>query len=109
MAPQNHPPESNRSSGRIDATAQAESRSSIDPDEALRNGWFEMWYQPKIDLKGKCLAGAEALARLHHPRLGILLPAAFLPGAGGGEHLPTGRACLDCGPAQLEQIRRGWI
>ena len=84
MAPQNHPPESNRSSGRIDATAQAESRSSIDPDEALRNGWFEMWYQPKIDLKRKCLAGAEALARLHHPRLGILLPAAFLPCAPEG-------------------------
>ena len=43
------------------------------------NNWFEIWYQPKIDLKRKCLAGAEALARIHHPQLGILLPGSFLP------------------------------
>jgi EAL domain-containing protein (putative c-di-GMP-specific phosphodiesterase class I) len=47
--------------------------------DALRNNWFEIWYQPKIDLKRKCLAGAEALARLHHPQLGILPPGGFLP------------------------------
>ncbi len=47
--------------------------------EALRNNWFEIWYQPKIDLKRKCLAGAEALARIRHPQLGILLPGSFLP------------------------------
>src|ERR1700680_2087602 len=47
--------------------------------EALRNNWFEIWYQPKIDLKRKCLAGAEALARIHHPQLGVLLPGSFLP------------------------------
>jgi EAL domain-containing protein (putative c-di-GMP-specific phosphodiesterase class I) len=47
--------------------------------EALRNHWFEIWYQPKIDLKRKCLAGAEALARIHHPELGVLLPGSFLP------------------------------
>ena len=47
--------------------------------EALRNNWFEIWYQPKIDLKRKCLAGAEALARIRHPELGVLLPGSFLP------------------------------
>jgi EAL domain-containing protein (putative c-di-GMP-specific phosphodiesterase class I) len=47
--------------------------------EALRNDWFEIWYQPKIDLKRKCLAGAEALARIRHPELGVLLPGSFLP------------------------------
>ena len=47
--------------------------------EALRNNWFEIWYQPKIDLKRKCLAGAEALARIHHPQLGVLQPGNFLP------------------------------
>ena len=46
---------------------------------ALRDGWFEMWYQPKIDLKRKCLAGAEALARIRHPRFGELPPGSFLP------------------------------
>ncbi len=47
--------------------------------EALRNNWFEIWYQPKIDLKRKCLAGAEALARIHHPQFGVLQPGNFLP------------------------------
>lgn len=49
--------------------------------EAIANGWIEFWYQPKIDLRRKHLAGVEALARCRHPELGILLPAAFLPGA----------------------------
>src|SRR3984957_11410759 len=46
--------------------------------EALRNQWFEIWYQPKVDLKRKCLAGAEALARIRHPEHGVLLPGGFL-------------------------------
>ena len=48
-------------------------------EEALRTGWLEMWYQPKIDLRRKCLAGAEALARIRHPQHGLLWPEAFLP------------------------------
>jgi EAL domain-containing protein (putative c-di-GMP-specific phosphodiesterase class I) len=51
--------------------------------EALRKSWFEIWYQPKIDLKRKSLAGAEALARIRHPELGVLLPANFPPGDDG--------------------------
>ncbi len=58
----------------------ARPRPRIEIEEALRNGWFEMWYQPKIDLKRKCLAGAEALARIRHPRFGVLLPGSFIPG-----------------------------
>src|SRR5438105_838726 len=55
-------------------------RPNIEIREALRNNWFQIWYQPKIDLKRKCLAGAEALARICHPTLGVLLPGTFLPG-----------------------------
>jgi EAL domain-containing protein (putative c-di-GMP-specific phosphodiesterase class I) len=55
-------------------------RPRIEIDEALDKGWCEIWYQPKIDLNRKCLAGAEALARIHHPTLGVLLPGSFLPG-----------------------------
>jgi EAL domain-containing protein (putative c-di-GMP-specific phosphodiesterase class I) len=54
-------------------------RPRIAVAEALRNNWFEIWYQPKIDLKRKCLAGAEALARIHHPQLGVLQPGNFIP------------------------------
>ena len=54
-------------------------RPHIEITDALRNNWFEIWYQPKIDLKRKCLAGAEALARIRHPAFGVLLPGSFLP------------------------------
>ena len=49
--------------------------------EALKNNWVEFWYQPKIDLRRKQLAGAEAFARVCHPEHGILLPGSFMPGA----------------------------
>jgi EAL domain-containing protein (putative c-di-GMP-specific phosphodiesterase class I) len=58
----------------------ASAAAPISLDEALRNGWLEIWYQPKIDLKRKCLAGAEALARIRHPQQGMLWPESFLPG-----------------------------
>ena len=51
----------------------------ISVEDALRNEWLEIWYQPKIDLKRKCLAGAEALARIRHPQDGMLWPETFLP------------------------------
>jgi EAL domain-containing protein (putative c-di-GMP-specific phosphodiesterase class I) len=48
-------------------------------DEALREMGLEVWYQPKIDIKQRCLAGAEAFARIRDPEKGVLLPASFLP------------------------------
>ena len=60
-------------------SVNAAARPRIAIAEALRNNWFEIWYQPKIDLKRKCLAGAEALARIHHPQFGVLQPGNFLP------------------------------
>lgn len=50
-------------------------------DDALKNGWIETWYQPKINLRKKQLVGAEAFARMRHPQHGILPPSAFMPGA----------------------------
>jgi EAL domain-containing protein (putative c-di-GMP-specific phosphodiesterase class I) len=47
----------------------------------LQRDWLELFYQPKIDLKTRRLAGAEGLIRGRHPSRGILSPAAFLPGA----------------------------
>lgn len=49
--------------------------------EALGNGWIEFWFQPKIDLRRKQLAGVEAFARCRHPHSGVLLPGSFMPGA----------------------------
>jgi DNA-binding response OmpR family regulator len=42
-------------------------------DEALKGNWVEFWYQPKIDLRKKQLAGVELFARIRHPERGILL------------------------------------
>jgi len=50
-----------RSAGRASAAAHLD-RGGV--AEQL----VEIWYQPKIDLRRKCLAGAEALARIHHPQ-----------------------------------------
>jgi len=60
-------------------SSSAEPLPQVSIAEALRDGWFKSWYQPKIDLKRKCLAGAEAVMRIHHPELGPLLPGAFVP------------------------------
>jgi EAL domain-containing protein (putative c-di-GMP-specific phosphodiesterase class I)/CheY-like chemotaxis protein len=49
--------------------------------EALQNDWIEFWYQPKIDLRKKKLAGIEAFARMRHPQDGLVLPAAFMQDA----------------------------
>jgi EAL domain-containing protein (putative c-di-GMP-specific phosphodiesterase class I) len=54
-------------------------RPVIEIDDALREGWFEFWYQPKINLTRKYLAGAEAIARLRHPAFGVMLPGSFEP------------------------------
>jgi EAL domain-containing protein (putative c-di-GMP-specific phosphodiesterase class I) len=62
-----------------DATPRVRARG-VSLLEALRENWVELWYQPKIDLRHKCLAGAEALARIRHPEQGILLPGSFIPG-----------------------------
>lgn len=51
----------------------------IDLEAMLRKNWLEVWYQPKIDLKGMRFCGAEGLVRCRHPEKGIILPAAFLP------------------------------
>lgn len=54
----------------------------IDVEQALHNGWLELWYQPKIDLKRMALRGAEALIRMRHPTWGVVPPASFIPSDG---------------------------
>jgi EAL domain-containing protein (putative c-di-GMP-specific phosphodiesterase class I) len=49
----------------------------VDMAEAVREGWLELWYQPKIDARALVMRGAEALLRVHHPAWGIVPPAYF--------------------------------
>lgn len=47
--------------------------------EALKDDLFEVYYQPKIDVKKDRLTGMEALVRLNHPKLGLIGPNEFIP------------------------------
>ena len=42
--------------------------------DVLDRGWFELFYQPKIELKTMRLVGAEGLVRARHPTRGCPLP-----------------------------------
>lgn len=46
---------------------------------ALANHQLELFYQPKVNCRKGTVVGAEALVRWHHPVLGLVSPAEFLP------------------------------
>ena len=80
------------------ASSKTPAQREDDLENALRNGYLELWYQPKIDLNSGLVCGAEALIRLRHPERGILLPSVFLPVPGDPRHSPLAnfvmRRCL---------------
>ena len=47
--------------------------------EALKNKEFQVYLQPKYDLRNQNIIGAEALVRWNHPKDGLLPPAVFIP------------------------------
>jgi diguanylate cyclase (GGDEF)-like protein len=47
--------------------------------QAIVNEEFELYYQPQIDLRSGRICGLEALLRWHHPQLGAISPARFIP------------------------------
>ena len=52
-----------------------------DFEKSLLNNEFEVYYQPKFNVKGDkpYLSSAEALIRWFHPTLGLISPAGFIP------------------------------
>ena len=71
-----------------EAAAQPEpADGKITLADVLARDWFELFYQPKIELKTMRLYGAEALVRARHPQRGVLPPGVFLPGAGEADML----------------------
>ena len=54
-------------------------RMKGDIERALKNGEFEVYYQPKFNIKANRFVGAEALVRWNHPEKGLLAPGAFIP------------------------------
>lgn len=47
--------------------------------DAIRESEFELFYQPKVNMRSGSVIGFEALIRWNHPERGLLVPAAFLP------------------------------
>lgn len=47
--------------------------------QAVQHSELELHYQPLIELASGTLRGVEALLRWHHPQLGMLAPATFIP------------------------------
>ena len=72
----------------------APTAARVDLGEALNNNWVEFWFQPKIDLRKKRLAGLESFARVRDPEFGVLPPAAFMPGATDDEVLRLSELAL---------------
>ncbi|MBI3369003.1 MAG: EAL domain-containing protein [Burkholderiales bacterium] len=80
-------------------------RRKIAVEQALRGaagrGEFELAWQPRVEIDGWQLTGAEALARWRHPELGVVSPVEFIASAEeSGAILEIGawvleQACLD--------------
>ncbi len=47
--------------------------------QALKENEFELYYQPKVNMKTGEIVGAEALIRWNHPEKGLVPPLDFLP------------------------------
>lgn len=60
---------------------EAQHRLQQDLREGLARGEVRAWLQPIVSAAHGAVVGFEALARWHHPTLGILPPEYFLPAA----------------------------
>ncbi len=47
-------------------------------EQALNQNEFELFFQPKVDMRKGTILGAEALIRWQHPERGLLMPGEFL-------------------------------
>lgn len=63
------------------STVSPADRMGLAPDvaPALETGAIRPWFQPQIDVRTGAVTGFEALARWHHPRLGLVGPVHLLP------------------------------
>ncbi|MEE9335609.1 MAG: EAL domain-containing protein [Granulosicoccaceae bacterium] len=65
-----------RESMEYDATERV--RLEADLRQALADDDFELWYQPKMDIRNNTVAGVEALIRWRHPEKGLIPPDLFI-------------------------------
>ena len=68
----------------------------VDLAEAVRAGWLELWYQPKIDTRSIVMLGAEGLLRVRHPSWGILPPTYFIANDGDPRLRSVSEVVINC-------------
>ena len=73
--------------------------------DALRHGWLELWYQPKIDLRARVFAGAEGYVRARHPEYGMVPPDSLFSRRHAGGHAGADAACARDRDARLVAVR----
>jgi EAL domain-containing protein (putative c-di-GMP-specific phosphodiesterase class I) len=59
---------------------QSPNKPRVRASEVIDQGWFDLWYQPRIDLRTNLLAGVEALFRARHPDLEAISAGELLEG-----------------------------
>jgi EAL domain-containing protein (putative c-di-GMP-specific phosphodiesterase class I) len=69
-------------------TLASRTKVPVDLAQAIREGWLEVWYQAKINLRSLTVSGAEALIRANHPDHGVVAPADLLPPPGDPLYQP---------------------
>ena len=61
-----------------DETDDEQLSLSLDINRAFSDKQFELYFQPKIDIKSNTLIAAEALGRWKHPKRGMISPVIFI-------------------------------
>ncbi len=85
-------------------------RLETDLRKAIGRGELTLYYQPKVETATGRVAGAEALLRWHHPEMGPISPADFIPIAEEtGLILQVGGWVLDSACRQLAEWRRAGL
>jgi diguanylate cyclase (GGDEF)-like protein/PAS domain S-box-containing protein len=67
----------------MDARIKARHALEFDLREAIRNGGFDLYYQPFLSLRDNTITGCEALLRWRHSERGMISPTEFIPIAEG--------------------------
>jgi diguanylate cyclase (GGDEF)-like protein len=63
----------------LDEEARQRRQMELDLRSALRDGQFELYFQPLYSLEKERLTGFEALIRWPHPERGMISPVEFIP------------------------------